>query len=74
MTDYQERSLLDFQTAFTSDKHLESYLTEFCFRFNRRFWERELFDRLVQACVTTDTITYQEVIMRPRTRRKHLRS
>ena len=41
-----------------SEKHLQSYLSEACYRFNRRFWERELFDRLVQACVSTETITY----------------
>ena len=30
-----------------SGKHLQSYLSEICYRFNRRFWEMELFDRLV---------------------------
>ena len=57
-----------------SDKHLESYLAEFCYRFNRRFWEKELFDRLVQACISTETIQYQELIKRPRTAKKALRS
>jgi len=33
-------------------KHLESYLDEFCYRFNGRRWEEELFDRLVAACAT----------------------
>lgn len=45
-----------------SEKHLQSYLSEICYRFNRRFWEKELFDRLVKACVTTDTITYSQLI------------
>jgi len=45
-----------------SNKHLQNYLSEICYRFNRRFWERELFDRLVQACVTTNTITYKELV------------
>ena len=44
-----------------SEKHLQSYLSEICYRFNRRFWERELFDRLVQACVSTETVTYPEL-------------
>lgn len=44
-----------------SEKHLQSYLSEACYRFNRRFWERELFDRLVQACVSTKTITYSQL-------------
>ena len=30
-----------------SEKHLQAYLSEVCYRFNRRFWEKELFDRLV---------------------------
>ena len=45
-----------------SEKHLQSYLSEVCYRFNRRFWEKELFDRLVQACISTETLTYRELI------------
>lgn len=41
-----------------SSKHLQSYLSEIAYRFNRRFWETELFDRLVQACVCAETVTY----------------
>lgn len=44
-----------------SEKHLQSYLSEICYRFNRRFWENELFDRLVQACILTDTLTYNQL-------------
>ena len=44
-----------------SKKHLQAYLSEFCYRFNRRFWERELFDRLVTACVFSETITYRRL-------------
>lgn len=45
-----------------SEKHLQFYLSEVCYRFNRRFWEKELFDRLVQACISTETLTYKELI------------
>jgi len=45
-----------------SEKHLQSYLSEICYRFNRRFWERELFDRLIKACVSTETITYSGLV------------
>ncbi len=45
-----------------SEKHLQSYLSEICYRFNRRFWERELFDRLIKACVSAETITYSGLI------------
>ena len=30
-------------------------------RFNRGYWEMELFDRLVKACISTNTITYSEL-------------
>lgn len=45
-----------------SQKHLQSYLSEIGYRFNRRFWERELFDRLVQACVLAQTVTYNRLV------------
>ena len=45
-----------------SNKHLESYFNEICYRFNRRFWERELFDRLIQACVSSEVITYADLV------------
>ena len=44
-----------------SSKHLQRYLSEFCFRFNRRFWESQLFDRALKACIATSTITYAEL-------------
>jgi transposase-like protein len=47
-----------------SEKHLQAYLSEICYRFNRRFWEKELFDRLVQACISTKTITHDDLIQR----------
>ena len=34
-----------------SGKYLQSYLDEFCYRFNRRFWEPELPLRLLNACL-----------------------
>lgn len=33
-----------------STKHLQKYLDEYCYRFNRRFWESQLFNRLLSAC------------------------
>jgi len=44
--------------------HLQRYLDEFCYRFNRRFFEFELFDRLLEACAVGDTITYNSLIIR----------
>jgi len=45
-----------------SEKHLQSYLSEVCYRFNRRFWESEIFDRLISACVSTETVTYGQLV------------
>jgi hypothetical protein len=42
-------------------KHLQRYLNEFCYRFNRRFWAGQGFDRLLLACANVNTITYAEL-------------
>ena len=42
-------------------KHLQAYLDEFCYRFNRRFWENQLFDRLLAACTNCENTTYAEL-------------
>ena len=34
-----------------SGKYLQEYISEFCYRFNRRFWEHELPMRLLNACL-----------------------
>jgi transposase-like protein len=44
-----------------SPKHLSRYLSELCYRFNRRFWEPQMFDRILTACVNISTITYAEL-------------
>jgi transposase-like protein len=44
-----------------SHKHLQSYLSEFCYRFNRRFNELLITDRLLTACLDTSNITYAEL-------------
>ena len=45
-----------------SNKHLQSYLSEVCYRFNRRYWEREAFHRLLYACASTNTVTRDELM------------
>ena len=42
-------------------KHLQFYLDEFCFRFNRRFNIGELFNRLLFCCTDAEKITYAEL-------------
>lgn len=42
-------------------KHLQSYLDEYCYRFNRRKFKGELFNRLLACCASTPTITFSEL-------------
>lgn len=35
----------------TSKRYLQEYLNEFCYRFNRRFWEAEIPNRLIRLCL-----------------------
>ena len=47
-----KRLLLDIHHAI-SPEYLQSYLNEFCYEFNRRYFGDRLFDRLLIASVTT---------------------
>ncbi len=42
-------------------KHLQRYLDEFVFRFNRRWNLENIFDKLLLRCVNTNAITYAEL-------------
>lgn len=43
-------------------KHLQRYLDEFCYRFNRRY-DANIFDRLITACVCSAGLTYTELTL-----------
>ena len=43
------------------DRHLQLYLDEFTFRFNRRWKLENIFDKLLGRCLNTYTITYAEL-------------
>ena len=43
-------------------KHLQRYFDEFCYRFNRRRFGNQLFNRLLVACASTPTITYAQLV------------
>ena len=42
--------------------HLQRYLDEFCYRFNRRWFSSGVFSHLVMACAYSGKITYDELI------------
>jgi transposase-like protein len=46
-----------------SHKHLQSYLSEFCYRFNRRFFENQMTDRILTACLNTQQFTFAELTL-----------
>ncbi len=50
-----------------SAEHLDAYLNEFTFRFNRRSSRRRglLFYRLLQQAIMTDPITYRSLVINP---------
>ncbi len=43
-------------------KHLQGYLDEFCYRFNRRKFKGEWFSRLISLCSSTKTMTHSELV------------
>jgi hypothetical protein len=43
-------------------KHLQLYFDEFCYRFNRRHFSNQLFNRLLDVCASTATITYAQLV------------
>lgn len=43
------------------EKHFQRYIDEFCYRFNRRYNEEDLFDRLLLACINATLLTFDEL-------------
>lgn len=43
------------------EKHLQSYLDAFCYRFNRRFMRDEIFSRLLAAVTNSNILGYAEL-------------
>ena len=43
------------------DKHLQRYLDEFCYRFNRRYFKNRIFDRLLIAVTCASPLTFAEL-------------
>ena len=44
-----------------SPRHLQRFLDEFTYRFNRRWVQGQLFDRLLTACAISDSVTYADL-------------
>lgn len=50
-----------------SPKHLQGYLNEFVFRFNRRFWPMVTFDSVLKIATRVKAATYRELYESART-------
>ncbi|MEN7548167.1 IS1595 family transposase, partial [Rapidithrix thailandica] len=37
----------------TRTEYLQNYLDEFCYKLNRRYFENNIFDRILVACTLT---------------------
>ena len=46
-----------------SSLHLQAFLDEFCFRFNRRKWIGQIFARTLSACILADIFTRKMLVM-----------
>ncbi|KAA3662413.1 MAG: IS1595 family transposase [Calditrichaeota bacterium] len=44
-----------------SAKYLDRFFIEFCYKFNRRFIEKRIFNNLINACCSTKTVTLAEL-------------
>jgi hypothetical protein len=44
-----------------SDRYVQEYLDEFCYRLNRRFWENQIPNRLLKLCATHPPVLRQPV-------------
>jgi hypothetical protein len=44
-------------------KYRKAYLAEFAYRFNRRYWPREAFERLLFACISGKHKSLKDIIM-----------
>ncbi len=45
-----------------SPRRLQAYLCEFCWRFSRRMFTGELFDRLLWSCIQAQPVTYRQLV------------
>jgi transposase-like protein len=71
-----KRWLVGTHQGAVSSEHLDYYLDEFCFRFNRRRSRRRglLFHRLLENAVRVDPLPYETIVGRTGKPRSHRRS
>jgi transposase-like protein len=67
-----KRWLLGTHQGSVEDKHLQSYLNEFCFRFNRRRSRSRglVFYRVLELAVGHDPVRYRDLVAAPKPKAK----
>ena len=67
-----KRWLLGTHQGSVEDKHLQSYLNEFCFRFNRRRSRSRglVFYRVLELAVGHDPVRYRDLVAEPKHKAK----
>ena len=67
-----KRWLLGTHQGAVEADHLQAYLNEFCFRFNRRHSRARglLFYRLMQLAVSAPPLTYRHLVVNPQPKRR----
>lgn len=45
-----------------SEKYLQYYLDEYCYRFNRSIHKKTAFNNLMKRCLNTNAVTYQSIV------------
>ena len=67
-----KRWLLGTHQGSVEDTHLQSYLNEFCFRFNRRRSRSRglVFYRVLELAVSHDPVRYRDLVAHPKPKAK----
>ena len=59
---HQVKSWLRTTYSWVSEKNIERYFDEFCYRINRSQNKETIFDNLINRMVVADKITHQQII------------
>ena len=59
---HQVKSWLRTTYSWVSEKHIERYFNEFCYRINRSQNKETIFNNLIRRMVVADNVTHQQII------------
>jgi transposase-like protein len=59
---HQVKSWLRTTYSWVSEKHIERYFDEFCYRINRSQNKETIFNNLIRRMVAADKITHQQIV------------